>query len=113
MIFDEFADARRAVDMRYDLEQEIGCSQRSAYCREIGLPVLVAHGANGNLQQTVVQPANQRVDLRLEGGLGKFLGKAPEFTAACDGRMVVEKHAVRVAALKYFRVGTVGDDQVF
>ena len=28
-VFDELADARRAVDMRYDFEQEIGCSKRS------------------------------------------------------------------------------------
>ncbi len=28
MVFDQLAYARRAIDMRYDLEQEVGCRQR-------------------------------------------------------------------------------------
>jgi hypothetical protein len=30
--------------------------------------------------------------------LGELFRKAPEFAAACDRRMIVEKHAVRIAA---------------
>jgi len=65
MVFDQFADACRAVDVRYDLEQEIGRSQRISHCLEIGLLVLIAHAADCNLQRSVVQPADKRVDLSL------------------------------------------------
>src|SRR5262245_65338229 len=85
--------------MRNDLEQEIGCRQGSLYCCEVGFLVLVPHGADGNRQGAVVQPAHQRVDFRLQRRLREFLGKAPELAPASDGRMIVEKHAMRVAAL--------------
>src|SRR5262249_34514398 len=42
---------------------------------------------------------NQRVNFRLQRRLRELLGKAPEFAPASDGRMVVEKHAMGVAAL--------------
>src|SRR5262247_4901265 len=87
----------RAV--RNDLEQEIGRQQGSFYRGEIGLLVLVSHRADGNRQGSVVQPADQRVDFRFQRRLRELLWKAPKLASAGDGRMVVEKHAMGVAAL--------------
>ncbi len=61
--------------------------------------VLVAHGAVGDTQRTIVEFTDQRVDFRPQARLGQLLGKAPQFAAAGDGRMVVEEHAVGIAAL--------------
>src|SRR5262245_1615010 len=47
VILDQLADSCRAVDMRNDLEQEIGRQQRSLHRRESGLLMLVAHSAYG------------------------------------------------------------------
>src|SRR5262245_26185955 len=99
MVFDQLADTRRTVDMWNDLEQKTGCQQRGFDRTQIGLFVFVPHRADGNLQPAIVQRADQRVDFRLEGRFSELLGKTPEFSAAGDGRMVVEKHAVSVAAL--------------
>src|SRR5262245_62652830 len=43
IVLNELADAWRAVDVRNDLEQEIGCRQGSLYCCEVGFLVLVPH----------------------------------------------------------------------
>src|SRR5262245_14144393 len=99
IVLDQLADACRAIDVRNNLEQEIGRQQRSFHRCEIGLLVLVSHSANGNRQRSVVQPADQFVDFRLQRRLCELLGKAPEFASAGDGRMIVEKHAMGVAAL--------------
>src|SRR5215475_700541 len=99
IVLDQLADACRAVDVRNDLEQEIGRQQGSFYGCEIRLLVLVSHRADGDRQGSVVQPADQRVDFRLQRRLRELLGKAPELAPAGDGRMVVDKHAMGVAAL--------------
>ena len=85
--------------MRDDLEQEVGRRHRGLDRGEIGRLVLVAHGAVRDAHRAVVQLADQGVDLGAQRGLGQLLGKAPQLAAAGDGRMVVEKHAVGVAAL--------------
>src|SRR6202011_4434011 len=59
MIFDQFADAWRAVDMRNDLEQEVRRRERSSDVRQIGLAVLVAHRASGNPNGSVIQGTDQ------------------------------------------------------
>src|SRR5262249_4644543 len=46
VVLDELADAWRAVDVRDDLEQEIGRLQRSFDRGEVRLPVLVSHRAD-------------------------------------------------------------------
>src|SRR4051794_31630798 len=61
-VLDKFAHTRRAVDLRYDLEQEIGCGKPSVNCCAVGLLVLVSHGADRNLQRTIVDRTDQRVD---------------------------------------------------
>src|SRR6202022_3950414 len=99
MIFDQFADAWRAVDMRNDLEQEVRRRKRSPDLRQIGLAVLVAHRASGNPNGSVIQGTDQRVDFSPPRRLGQFLWKAPELATAGDRPFVIEEHAVGVAAL--------------
>ena len=60
--------------------------------------MLVAHRAGGDANRAVVEGADQRVGLGAQLRLRKLLGKAPELAAAGDRRMVIEEHAVRVAA---------------
>jgi hypothetical protein len=55
MVFDEFADARRAVDMRNDLEQKIWSRERSFDLRQVGFAVLVAHRAGRNAKRPIIQ----------------------------------------------------------
>src|ERR1700730_8446841 len=94
MVFDQLADACCTVDVRQYLEQEVGRREGGFDCDEVSLLVLVAHGADGNPQRTIVERADQRVDFRLEGGLGELLGKAPELATARDRGMVIKKHAM-------------------
>ncbi|KZE35759.1 hypothetical protein AVW15_12495 [Chelatococcus daeguensis] len=42
-IYDEFADARRAIDMRDDLEREVRLDQRGPHGIETGAAMLVAY----------------------------------------------------------------------
>src|ERR1700687_78160 len=98
MIYDQFADAWRAVDMRNDLEQEVRCRKRSADLRQIGLTVFVAHGAGGNPNGSVIQGTDQRVDFSPQRRLRQLLRKAPELAAAGNWSLVIEEHAVCVAA---------------
>jgi hypothetical protein len=81
------------------LSRKLGASERRFDCSQVRLLVLVAHGADSNPLRSVVQRADQCVYLCLEGRFCELLGKAPQLTATGDGRMVVEEHAVGVAAL--------------
>src|SRR5262249_19262238 len=98
-VFDDFADAWLAVDMRYDLEQEIRRFQCSLYRGEIARLVLVAHGADGDAQRAKVKLTNKRIDLCLQLGFGKLLGKSPKLASPRNRRMIVQEHAVRVTTL--------------
>ena len=89
----------RAVDMRNDLEQEIRRRKRSFDLRQISFAVLVAHRAGRDPKRTVIQGSDQRVDLGSQRRLRQFLRKAPELAATGDRPLVVEEHAVGVAAL--------------
>jgi hypothetical protein len=60
--------------------------------------VLVAHGSRRDAHWTVIERADERVDLHMEGGIGELLGEAPEFAATGDRRLIIKKHAVRIAA---------------
>lgn len=99
MIFHELTDARRAVHMRDDFEEEVRFSERGPHAREVGGSVLVAHGTRRDADRPVVQRADKGIRLRSERWVGELLGKAPQLASAGDRRMVVEKHAVGVAAL--------------
>ena len=77
IVFDQLTNACRAVDVWYDLKQEIGRQQGSLYRREIRLLVLVTHRADCNRQGSVVQPADEGIDFRFERRLRKLLGEAP------------------------------------
>src|SRR6476619_8421188 len=99
MIFDQFADAWRAVDMRNDLEQEVRRRKRSSDLRQIGFAVFVAHRASGNPNGSVIQGTDQRVDFSPQRRLRQLLRKAPELATAGDRSLVIEEHAVGVATL--------------
>src|SRR5215469_5444303 len=84
-IFDQLANARRAVDMRHDLEQEIRRQQRRHGRITIGWLVLIAHAAGGDPHRAIVEGPNQRIDYVVQRRLGEFFGKAPELAAAAIG----------------------------
>src|SRR5262245_24741686 len=97
-ILDQLADARAAVDMRDDLQQEIRRGERRLGRRKIGLFVLVSHRRGRDPHRTIIQGADQHVDLRAQAGIGQLLRKAPQLAPARDRRLVVQEHAVGVAA---------------
>src|ERR1700730_17861383 len=99
IILDELADSRAAVDVRDDLEQKVGGRERSAHRVEVGGFVLVSHAGGGDADRAVVEGADHLIDLDVQRRLGELLGKAPELAAARDRRLVIEEHAVAVAAL--------------
>ena len=99
MVFDELADAWRAVDVRNNLEEKIWSRERGFDVRQISFAVLVAHRAGRNAKRPVIQRSDECVDLGSQGRLRQFLRKAPELAAPGDRPLVVEEHAVSVAAL--------------
>src|SRR5260370_31955922 len=62
MIFDELADARGAVDVRNNLQQEIRCLKQSHGMRQVGSAVLKPHCAGRNPKRSVIEGADKRVD---------------------------------------------------
>src|SRR4029077_12344548 len=99
VIFDELADPGATVDVRNNLEEEIRRRKRSFDSRQVSFAVLVPHCAGRDPKRTVIQGPDQRVDLGSQRRLRQFLRKAPELAATGDWPLVVEEHAVRVAAL--------------
>ena len=89
MIFDQFADAWRAVDMRNDLEEEVRRRKRSSDLRQIGFAVFVAHRAGGNPNGAVIQGTDQRVDFSPQRRLRQLLRENPR---ARDRRRSVPRH---------------------
>src|SRR5687767_7903914 len=61
--------------------------------------MLVADGTGRDPNWPVVERAYHGVDLDAQRGARELLRKTPQLASAGDWRMVVEKHAVRVAAL--------------
>ena len=94
----QLADARRAIDMRDDLEQEVRRLSEASTGVMVERAVLVAHGGGGDAHRPVVQRADQRVGLDAQRRVGELLGKAPDLAPAGDRRMVVEVHGMDVAA---------------
>src|SRR2546430_15297861 len=84
--------------MQHDLEQEVRAQQRRFHRSMISNLVFVAHRAGGDADGSVVQRSNERIDLGAQAGLGKLLWKTPQLAPAGDGRMIVKKHAMGIAA---------------
>src|SRR6516164_3227297 len=99
IILDELADSRAAVDVRNDLEQKVRGREQRAHRVEIGGFVLVSHGGGGDADRAVVERADHLIDLDVQRRIGQLFRKAPKLAAARDRRLVVEEHAVAVAAL--------------
>src|SRR5437764_7547413 len=85
--------------MRNDLKQEVRRFERGFDLRQIGFSMLIPHRAGRDSNRTVIQGADQRVDLGPERRLRQFFGKTPELAAPGDRPLVIEKHAVAVPAL--------------
>src|SRR5271170_1646325 len=85
--------------MWYDLEQEVGTSQSGLYRVQIELVVFVAHSTGSDPHIAVIKCSHQHVDFRTQGWIGKLFRKSPEFPASGNWRVIIEKHAVGVAAL--------------
>src|SRR6185312_15861367 len=98
MVFDQFADTRRSIHVRNDLEQEVWRLQRSLNRIEICLTMLVTHASGRDAYRTVVECADQRVDLCMQAGTSQFLRKSPKFASAGNRGMIIQEHAVRVSA---------------
>ena len=98
MVFDELADARTAVDVRNDLEQEVRLLQSGLDLRQVGLTVLVSHRAGRHPQRTVIERADERIEFGPQCRLAQLFRKAPELPAAGNRPLIVQEHAVGVAA---------------
>ena len=77
VILHELADARRAVDMGHDLEEEVRLGERALHAREVDCSVLVAHGRGRDTDGAVVKRSHQGVSLGSEFRTRELLGKAP------------------------------------
>ena len=95
----DLADARRAVDVRNDLQQEARRLHRFAGLVVRQRPVLVAHRGDGDRHRAEPQHAAQRVLLDLEDGRSQLLREAPQLAPAGNRRVAVQVHRVDVAAL--------------
>src|SRR5215471_11215228 len=97
IIFHELAHARAAVDVRDDLQQEIRQRERGFDGLQVGLAVLIAHRAGRDPKRSVIERADERIDLGLQFRVGELLRKSPELAPAGDRPLVVEEHAMGVA----------------
>ena len=94
----QFADARRAVDVRDDLDHEVRPRQALQDRRRIELAVLVAHCRRHAEHRAVMQRADESLAFVRDLRTGQLLGKAPDLASAGDRRIVIEVHGVHVAA---------------
>ena len=97
-VFDKLADPRRTIDVGDDFKQEVRRFERRFDLRQVGFTVLVSHRPGRDPKRTVIQRADERVDLSPQGRLRELLGKAPELAPAGDRPLVVEEHAMSIAA---------------
>src|SRR5215813_7662621 len=84
IVFHQLADARIAVDVGNDLQQEVRRRERRLDRLQIGTAVLVAHGRRRHPHRPVVEGAHERVDLGAQAGAGELLGETPELAATGD-----------------------------
>src|SRR4029450_1784839 len=83
-IFNELTDPRTAVDVRNDLEKEVRLLESGLDLRRVGFAMLLSPGAGCSPQRTVIQSADEGVDLGLQRRLTELFRKAPELPAASD-----------------------------
>ena len=95
----QLADARRAVHVRDDLQQEGRRLERGLGHVVVHVLVLEAHGAGGDAELAVVERAHQRVGVHAQVGLAQLLREAPQLAAGGDRRVVVEEHRQHEAAV--------------
>src|SRR5713226_862031 len=98
MIANQLANARRAVDVRDDLEEEARLVERPHDRGVVELAVLEAHRAGRDPDASIVQRSDQSVPIDFQIRTCKLLGKAPELTSSGNRRMVVQEHEVDIAA---------------
>src|SRR5262249_23401576 len=98
VVFDQLADPRAAVDMRYDLQKEIWRLERGLDGRVISRLVLKTHGPGSYPHRTVIKRTDESIDFGAQRRLGQFLWKAPQLASSGDRRIVVQEHTVRIAA---------------
>jgi hypothetical protein len=84
-VFNQFANARAAVDMWNDLEQEVGFGKRGQNRRRIGGFVLGTHGACGYPHRPVVEGTHECVYLGAKRWLRELLGKPQSSRPAAIG----------------------------
>src|SRR5215472_2983034 len=89
VVFDQLADPRATVDMRYDLQKEIWRLERSLDGGVIGRLVLVAHGPGRHPHGTIIERTDKRVDFGAQSGLRQFFRKAPKLASPGDRRIIV------------------------
>src|SRR4029079_5704338 len=78
LVLDQLANSRGAVDVRNDLEQKIWCRQGGEDRVQVGTFVLVPYGAGGHPDRTIVERADQGVDLDTQAGIGELFWKGPK-----------------------------------
>ena len=78
MVLDQLANSRGAVDVRDDLEQKNWCRQGGADRVQVSTFVLVSDGDGGHLDRTIIERADQGVDLDTQAGIGEHFGKTPK-----------------------------------
>jgi hypothetical protein len=86
--------------------KKIGLFERGPDGGEVGGPVFVAHRGGCDANRTIIERADNRVDFGAQTRLCQLLWKTPKFAPAGDRRVVVQEHAVRIAALaaaKHYR----------
>src|SRR5262249_34207697 len=83
-ILDELADARRAADMRDDLQEEVRCGERRCHCGQIRSLVFIAHRPGRDAHRSVVERTDERVDLGLEARARKLFGETPKLATTGD-----------------------------
>src|SRR6516225_648443 len=89
VVFDQLADPRATVDIRYDLQKEIWRLECGLDSGVIGRLVLVTHSAGRHAHRAVIERADESVDFGTQRRLRQFLWKAPKLASAGDRRIVV------------------------
>src|SRR5215467_3274582 len=88
VVFDQLADPRATVDMRYDLQKEIWRLERGLDGGVIGRRVFVTHSAGRHTHGAVIERTDESVDFGAQARLRQFLWKAPKLAPAGDRRIV-------------------------
>src|SRR5438874_3392999 len=94
----QLADARRAVDMRDDLDHEVGAGERLQKRRRVELAVLETHCRGDAQHRSIMQGTDDDIAFMRHFRARELLRKTPDLAPAGDRRVVVEVHGVHIAA---------------